>query len=242
MIKKALQSTLQELQALNLSLWVQVGGMSASISFGMLLFSLHKELHASWAWILISVISLLIVLFSVSTFSIYLAKKGIGSADKLGLRKTLGASGWRLFLEIAIRTTLLIIISIILSIALIDAATLMVGLKFEYILNNIGIIQFASLLLLVFILSEGGLFIIMAVALAPQIKANINETTLYEKSRFEKITKWLSILSLALNILIGILVIVLTLFYVEAVAIKILIYTFYALLIGWFYFNKRRNH
>jgi len=241
-IKKALQSTLQELQTLNLSLWVQVGGMSASISFGMLLFSLHKELHASWAWGLILAMSLLIVLFSVSTFSIYLAKKGIGSADKLGLRKTLGTSGWRLFLEIAVRTTLLILISIILSIAFIDAATLMVGLKFEYILNNIGVIQFASLLLLVFILSEGGLFIIIAVALAPQIKANINETTLYEKLRFEKITKWLSFLSLVINVLIGILVLVLTLFYVEEMAIKMLVYIFYSLLIGWYSFNKYRSY
>ena len=216
--------------------------MSASISFGMLLFSLHRELHASWAWLLIVAISFLIVFFSVSTFSIYLAKKGISAAEKLGLRKTLGTSGWRLFLELSVRTTLLIILSIILSIAFIDAATLMVGLKFEYILNNIGVIQFATLLLVVFVLSEAGLFVVLGVALAPQVKVNIKETTLYERLRFKKIKRWLSLLSLVISIVIGVLVTLLTLFYVEAFAIKILIFTFYVLLIGWYYFNKKRNY
>jgi len=241
-IKKTLLSTLQELQTLNLALWVQIGGMSASISFGMLLFSLHRELQATWAWGLILAISLLIVLFSVTTFSIYLAKKGIRGSEKVGLRKTLGTSGWKLFLELSVRTTLLIILSIILSIAFIDAATLMVGLKFESILHNIGLIQFATLLLVVFILSEAGLFFIMGIALAPQVKANIKETFLYEKLRFEKIKKWLSLLSLVINSIIGILVILLTIFYIEAFAIKILIYIFYALLIGWYYFNKNRSY
>lgn len=242
MIKKALKSTLQELQALNGPLWVQVGGMSTSISFGMLLFSLHNELHSKWGWVLMICIELLLILFSVSTFSIYLAKKGITSADKVGLRKVLGASGWELFLEISARTTLLIVIAIVLSIALIDTTTLMVGLRFENILFHIGVLQFASLLLAVFLISEGVLFMIIGIALAPEIKINIKETTSFEEDRFRKITKSLSGISLILALIIAVLAIFLTVLYVELIAIKILISVFFALSIGWYYFNKSRNY
>lgn len=137
MIKKSLNTTIEKLLALEPPLWMQIGGMSASISFGVLIFTIHQSIHSNFVFALILLIELLVVLYSVSTFSIYLTNRGIANADKLGLRKTLGASGWNLFLEISAQTTMLMLLSILFSVGLIDVSTLVAGLSFETIRKSV---------------------------------------------------------------------------------------------------------
>ncbi len=232
---------LSELLALRLSLWVQVGGMSASISFGMLIFSIHQSVHSNGGLLLVLFIELLIILFSISTFSVYLTKRGISNAEKLGLRKILGASGWSIFIEVAVRTTLLITLAIIISIAIIDVATWVVGLSFEHIIQSIGILQFGTLLLVVFIVSEGVMFIIIGVALAPTLKQSINKTTSYDKYWFEKLGKLLSKTSMLLAGIIAVLLLVLIFYFVKELALKILVLIFYMLLVLWHFYNKKQG-
>ena len=239
MLKKSLNSTLQRLLALDNPLWMQVIGMSASISFGVLIFTIHQSIHSVGVVALILLIEILIVLYSVSTFSIYLTKRGIANAEKLGLRKTMGASGWSLFLEISIQTTLLILLSIVLSVGLIDVSMLMAGLSFELLLNNIGVFQYGTLLLMVFLLSEGTLFIIQGIALAPNMKTDYNETTVFERSWFLKLAKTLFKISFVFLILIGVILIALLLFFVSSLGIKVLLIVHFSALVIWYYYNKR---
>ncbi|MCF6359192.1 MAG: hypothetical protein L3J29_00335 [Cyclobacteriaceae bacterium] len=231
---------LNELLALKPSLWVQVGGMSSAISFGVFLFSVHQSINSNQGMALILVLELLIILFSVSTFSIYLTKRGFGNAEKLGLRKILGASGFRLFIEVSVRTTLLIILSIIISIGIMDVTTWLVGLSFEHIIQRIGILQFGTLLLVVFIVSEGVMFIIIGVALAPNLKESINKTTNFEKYWFEKLGKMLSTTSILLLVSIALLLISLLVFFNQPMATLILIIIFFSLLVTWCLYNKYR--
>ncbi len=238
MIKKPLQNVLSELLALKPSLWVQVGGMSSAISFGVFLFSIHQTLDSNLGIALILVLELLIVLFSVSTFSIYLTKKGFGNAEKLGLRKILGASGVRLFIEVSVRTTLLVILSILISIGIMDVATWVVGLSFEYILQSIGALQFGTLLLIVFIVSEGVMFIIIGVALAPNLKESINETTRFEKYWFGKLGRMLLKTSVLLLLLITVSLTVLVVLFNQPLSMLLLISIFFIFLVAWCLYNK----
>lgn len=238
MLKKSLYSTLEKLFALDTPLWMQVGGMSASISFGVLIFTIHESIHSNAVIALILLIEILIVLYSVSTFSIYLTKRGVANAEKLGLRKTMGASGWSLFLEISLQTTLLMLLSIILSVGLIDVSMLTAGLSFEIMLHNIGVFQYGTLLLMVFLLSEGTLFIIQGIALAPNMKTDYNETTVFERSWFLKLGNTLFNISFIFLILIGIILISLLLFFVSSIGIKILLIIHFSVLGIWYYYNK----
>lgn len=240
MIKKALHTTLEELLALETSLWVQVAGMATSISFGVLIFSIHQSIHSYLVIAFILLIELLVIIFSVATFSIYLTKRGVTNADKLGLRKTLGASGWNLFLEISVQTTLLVLISIILSVGIVDVCLLMAGLSFEAILHNIGVFEYGLLLLTVFILSEATLFIIQGIALAPKMKTDYNTTTVFERSWFLKLAIFLFKISFALLILISVLLVGLLLFFVNSIAIKILLILHLGVLGSWYFYNKRK--
>jgi len=239
-IKKPLQNVLNELLALKPSLWVQVGGMSSAISFGVFLFSVHQSVNSNLGMALILVLELLIILFSISTFSIYLTKRGFGNAEKLGLRKILGASGFRLFIEVSVRTTLLIILSIIISIGIMDVTTWLVGLSFEHILQRIGVLQFGTLLLVVFIISEGVMFIIIGVALAPNLKESINKTTNFEKYWFEKLGKMLSTTSVLLLVSIALLLVWLLVLFSQPMATLMLIIIFFGLLVTWCLYNKYR--
>jgi hypothetical protein len=238
-IKKALQTTLQDLLDLNPALWVQVVGMSASISFGVLVFSNHHTMHSKYVIALIVLIELLIVLFSVATFSVYLTKRGVAQADKLGLRKTLGATGWNLFLEISSQTTLLIVISMVLSIGILDVCMLMAGLSFENILQSIGVVEYSILLLAVFLISEGTLFIIQGIALAPKMKTDYNETTVFEKSWFLKLANLLFRISFILLVLVSILLIGFALFFVHIIGVKILLILHLGVLGFWYFYNRR---
>ncbi len=232
---------LNELLALKPSLWVQVGGMSSAISFGFFLFSLHQSISSNQGMVLILVLELFIILFAVSTFSIYLTKRGFENAEKLGLRKILGASGFRLFIEVSVRTTLLIILSIIISIGIMDVTTWLVGLSFEHILQRIGILQFGTLLLVVFIVSEGVMFIIIGVALAPNLKENISETTHFEKYWFAKLEKLLSRAGFTLSLLIAILLVMLVVLFTQPLSIILLIILFFIFLVGWYLYNKSQK-
>jgi len=232
---------LNELLALKSSLWMQVGGMASAISFGVFLFSVHQSINSNQGMALILVIELLIILFSVSTFSIYLTKKGFGNAEKLGLRKILGASGFRLFIEVSVRTTLLIILSIIISIGIMDVTTWLVGLRFEHILQRIGVLQFGTLLLVVFIVSEGAMFMIIGVALAPNLKESINKTTNFEKYWFNKLGKILSTTSVLLLVSIALLLALLLVLFNQPIATLILIILFFSLLVAWCLYNKYRT-
>lgn len=238
MIKKSLNTTLEKLLALEPPLWMQIGGMSASISFGVLIFTIHQSIHSNFVFALILLIELLVVLYSVSTFSIYLTNRGIANADKLGLRKTLGASGWNLFLEISAQTTMLMLLSILFSVGLIDVSTLVAGLSFETILNSIGVFQYGLLLMTVFLLSEGILFIIQGIALAPNMKTDYNTTTVFERSWFLKLARTLFRISFVALILIGLILIALVLFFINSIAIKVLLILHFAALGGWYYYNK----
>lgn len=238
MIKKAILTTLEQLLALETRLWVQVGGMAASISFGVLIFTIHQSLHSNYIIALILLIELLIVVYSVSTFSIYLTKRGIDNADKLGLRKTLGASGWNLFLEISAQTTLLMILSILLSVGIIDVSMLMAGLSFETLLHSIGVFQYGIFLLTVFLLSEGTLFIIQGIALAPNMKTDYNATTVFERSWFLKLANLLFKISFSLLIAISLLLISLLLFFIDDAAMKVLLILHFGVIGGWYYYNK----
>ncbi|MCF6353227.1 MAG: hypothetical protein L3J06_09480 [Cyclobacteriaceae bacterium] len=229
---------LNELLALNPSLWVQVGGMSSAISLGVFLFSMHQTIHSNQGIALILVLELLIILFSVATFSVYLTKKGFGNAEKIGLRKILGTSGFQLFIEVAVRTTLLITLSILISIGIMDVSTRLVGL-FEYMLQSIGVLQFGILLLIVFLILEGALFIIIGVALAPNLKQNINEITKFDKYWFTKLGGLLLKSSLLLVVIIAVLLSVFTIGFVKLTALKLLILIFYTLLVLWYLHNRR---
>lgn len=229
---------LNELLALEVTLWMQVGGMSASISFGVLIFSIHQTIHSPLVIALIILIELLIVLYSVSTFSIYLTKRGVANADKLGLRKTLGASGWILFLEISAQTTLLMLLSILFSVGLIDVSLLMAGLSFETILHSIGVFQYGILLLIVFLLSEGTLFIIQGIAMAPNMKTDYNATTVFERTWFLKLAKVLFKISFILLVLISGLLVALLLFFINIVAMKVLLILHFGVLGFWYFYNK----
>ncbi len=239
MIKKALLTLFNNLIALDKSLWMQIGGMSVSLSFGAFIFTLYKTSHTSSEITLVLLIELLIILFSVLTFSTYLSNKGAASAAKLGLRKTLGTTGWRLFLEISIQTTVLVILSILFSVGIMDVSLLMAGLSFETIINSIGVIEYGILLLSVFILSEAALFIIQAIALAPQIKSDYNATAIFEKTWFLKIGKTLLKVSFVLLILISLLLVILLLFFISNIAIKVQLILHYTVLCIWYYNNKR---
>lgn len=232
---------LNELLALKPSLWVQVGGMSSAISFGVFLFSVHQSINSNRGMTLILALELLIILFSISTFSIYLTKRGFGNAEKLGLRKILGASGFRLFIEVSVRTTLLIILSIIISIGIMDVSTWLVGLSFEHILQRIGVLQFGTLLLVVFIISEGVMFIIIGVALAPNLKESINKTTHFEKYWFNKLGKMLSTTSIFLLVSIALLLVSLLVLFNQPMTTLILIIIFFSLLVAWCLYNKYRT-
>ncbi len=238
MIKKPLQNILHELLALKPSLWVQIGGMSSAISFGVFLFSIHQTIHSNLGIALIIVLELLIIIFSITTFSIYLTKRGFGNAEKLGLRKILGTSSFRLFTEVAVRTTLLIILSILISIGIMDVSTWLVGLSFEYMLQSIGVLQFGTLLLAVFLVSEGVLFIIIGIALAPNLKENISETTNFEKYWFSKLEKLLSSTSLWLSLLIALLLVLLIALFKLPISIMLLLIGFYIFLVAWVFYNK----
>lgn len=239
MIKKALHTTLEELLSLKTSLWMQVIGMAASISFGVLIFSNHQFVH-SWQIIgLILLIEFLIVIYSVATFSIYLSNKGIKNAAKVGLRKTMGATGWNLFVEISAQTTMLLVLSIFISVGIIDVSMLIAGLSFETILNSIGVFQYGMLLLTVFLLSEGTFFIIQGIALAPNMKTDYNTTTVFEKSWFLKLEKALFKISFALLLLISLLLIGLVLFFINGVALKVLLILHFIVLGSWYFYNKR---
>jgi len=239
-IKKPLQNVLHELLALKPALWVQVGGMSLTISFSVLLFSLHQTINSNQGIALILVLELLIILFSVSTFSIYLTKRGFGNAEKLGLRKILGASGARLFIEVSVRTTLLVILSIVISIAIMDIATWLVGLSFKSILQSIGALQFGVLLLLVFLVSEGAMLIVIGVALAPNLKESINETTNFERYWFRKLGKMFSKISVLILALIALLLAALLVLFTQPIATRLLIFIFFSLLVAWCLYNKYR--
>ncbi len=230
-----------ELLALNPSLWVQVGGMSSAISFGVILFSIHQTIHSNQGIALILVLELLIILFSVTTFSVYLIKKGAGNAEKIGLRKILGTSGFRLFIEVAVRATLLIILSILISIGIMDVSIRLVGLSFEYMLQSIGVLQFGTLLLIVFLILEGALFIIIGVALAPNLKQKINEITKFDRYWFTKLGGLLLKSSLLLVVIIAALLSIFTIGFVRLTALKLLILIFYTLLVLWYLHNRKQT-
>ena len=241
MIKKALKETIDQLIGLNPNLWLQVGGMSVSMSLGVTVFSTYRSGGTTLELALLLLTELFIVLFSISTFSIYLAKAATKRSEKLGLRKTLDTSNWDLFLETSAQTTLLVTISIICSIGVIDVTMLIAGLNFEIVLQNIGALHYGALLLAVFILSEGMLFIVQGVALAPSARSEFAATTLYEKNWFVRLARILSNLSMFFGLftLISFCFLFLTsTVYIGAIILEIF---FFLLLILWWVINRKKT-
>ena len=94
-------------------------------------------------------------------------------------------------------------------------------------------------MLLVFLLSEGTLFIIQGIALAPNMKTDYNETTVFERSWFLKLANTLFKISFVFLVLIGVILISLLLFFVSSVGIKVLLIIHFSALGIWYYYNKR---
>lgn len=226
---------------LNASLWLQVVGMAISMALGVTIFSTYHSQGSTLELTLLLLTELFIVLFSISTFSIYLSKSAVKRSEKLGLRKTLGTSSWNLFLETSAQTTFLLMVSIVLSIGLIDVGMLLAGLSFELVLQSIGILHYGVLLLSVFILSEGMLFIIQGVALAPNARNEFEETTLYEKNWFLNLIKVLC----RLSILFGLFALVsfVLLWFSGAIGMRatVLEIIFYIILITWWALNRKQG-
>lgn len=239
MIRKALKYTLDKLLSLNTPLWIQVGGMTMSISLGVIIFSTYPTGETTLEISLLFLTELFIILFSIASFSVYLSKIASRRAEKLGLRKTLGTSGWKLFLETSAQTSLLVILSIILSIAIVDVSLALAGVNFGSLLQNFGVLHFGLLLLAVFIVSEGVLFIIQGVALAPNAKADIDTTTLYEKSWLSKLSFSLIKLSLILGVLILISIVFLLITEPVILRVSILYLVFSGMLASWWHINRR---
>lgn len=239
MIKKALKNTLSQLLSLNTPLWIQVGGMTMSISLGVILLSTYPAGETTLEITLMFLTELFIILFSIATFSVYLSKVGTRRAEKLGVRKTLGTSGWKLFLETSAQTSLLVILSIFLSIAIVDVGLALAGVNFGSLLQNFGVLHFGLLLLAVFIVSVGVLFIIQGIALAPNAKADIDTTTLNEKTWLLKLSHSLIKLSLILGALVFISLILLLIAEPVILRVFILYIVFYGMLASWWHINRR---
>jgi len=240
-IKKSLQTTLEHLLKLNALLWIQVGGMSVSISLGVLILGTYHTGDSLWKLIFIFLGELFLIIFSITSFSVYLSNSATIRAEKLGLRKTLGTSGWSLFLETSAQTTLLMLLSILLSIVLVDVSLFWIGLNFETLLHSYGVVHYGLLLLIIFIVSEGVLFVILGVALAPNVQSKFDETTLRAKAWFIRLTKVLIQLSVLFLVLAGILMV--PLFYSSTVLsrVALLYLVFYLLLISWWVVNKKTS-
>lgn len=240
-MKKALSDTLKQLLGLNTLLWVQVVGMAVSISLGVTIFSSFQSGGSTLELAFLLLTELFIVLFSITTFSIYLAKMAARRTDTLVLRKTLGTSSWNLFLETSAQTSMLVILSIVLSIGVADVTMLIAGLNFEVILQSIGVLHYGALLLTVFIVSEGILFIVQGVALAPNARSEFEATTLYEKQWFLQLTKILY----KLSVLFGVLSIVafLLLYITCSMPFKVIIIEsiFYLALAVWWIINRNER-
>ena len=240
MINRALQKILEQLLSLNTGLWIQIGGMAVSFSLGVLLFTFSST-QPNNSIVLLLLIEFLIIILSISTFSIYLTKGASNVAEKVSLRKTLGATGWSLFLETSIQTILIVLLSILFSVGLIDVSMPFAGLSFESNLNNTGMFQYSLLLFIVFMLSIAILFIIQGIALAPNIKSDINATTFFERAWFNKLTKILKWVSFILGISTGVLLFYLLIFLETDLGLKILSLMFYAIMGLWWRYNNRRG-
>lgn len=239
MITKALKNTLEQLLSLNMPLWIQVGGMTMSISLGVIMFSTYPSGGTTLEVTLLFLTELFIVLFSIATFSVYLSKIAAKRAEKLGMRKTLGASGWNLFLETSAQTTLLIVLSIFFSIAIVDVSLALTGVNFGALLQSLGVVHFGLLLLAVFIVSEGVLFIVQGVALAPNAKADFEATTLYEKIWLLKLSRALNKLSLVLGCMVLLAFVLLHFTEPIILRVSILYFAYFGLLASWWFINRK---
>lgn len=216
-------------------------GIAVSISLGVTIFSSFQSGATILELALLMLSELFIVLFSIATFSIYLAKMAAKQSENFGLRKSLGTSSWNLFLETSVQTTLLVLLSILFSVGLIDVSMLIAGLNFEVVLQSIGVLHYGALLLAVFILSEGMLFIIQGVALAPNARSEFDATTIYEKHWFLRLAKALCKLSMFFGLLAIVSFVFLYLSKDLPSSAPLLEVVFYSLLFTWWFVNRREN-
>ncbi len=241
MIKKALAPLLKELLALVPQLWLQVIGISAAISLSVLILNIHASMQSKTGTLVTIAIALVIVLFAATTFSVFLLHRHHLKSAKLGLRKLLGTRSWKLLVEATLQTSFLVVLAMLISFGVIDVSTMLAGLNFTFILKNIGVMHYSLFMLGFFLLSVSALFVIQGIALAPKAKDNITKTTLQEKQWFISIKQTLANISLYLCALLAVSLVVLVSVYHQPVGISLLLFFYFAFLMGWCLLNKQQQ-